>query len=252
MGPVGGHEVLRLDRPDGQDLVVGPSIPHHAHALHRQKDGESLRHLPHQPGPVELLQHDRVGLAERVEAGAGDVTQATDGESRAGERVPPDELLREPQLQAEPAGLVFEQIPQWFDELELEVFREPADVVVEFDRGGRPVRGGATLDDVRVERSLGEVLRSLDPRPLDSRGLVGEAFHEGLADPPPLFLRLGHPGEDTEKLLLRRDDVEVGLEVGGELLDDGGGLVLPQEAVVDEDARHLIADGPAEKRGDDR
>ena len=46
--------------------------------------------------------------------------------------------------------------------------------------------------------------------------------------------------------------MEVGLEVGGELLDDSGGLVLPQEAVVDEDARHLIADGPAEERGNNR
>ena len=102
---------------------------------------------------------------------------------------------------------------------------------MELDGRRRAVGGRATFDDVRVERPLGEI-----PRPLDPCGLLGEAFDEGLPDAASLLLRLGDPGEHPEEFLLGADDVEVGLEVGGEFLDHRHGFVLPQQAVVDEDA----------------
>ena len=47
-------------------------------------------------------------------------------------------------------------------------------------------------------------------------------------------------------------DVQVGLEVLGELLDDRLRFVLAQQAVVDEDAGELRADRLVQQRGDDR
>ena len=91
--------------------------------LHRQQHGEGLRRLAIQAGCFELVEDDRVGLAERVEPLAGDLAEAADGQAGAGERVPPDDLLRQAQLQAEPADFVLEQVAERLDQLEAEFRR---------------------------------------------------------------------------------------------------------------------------------
>ena len=53
--------------------------------------------------------------------------------------------------------------------------------------------------------------------PLILLGLFLEALDEGVADAPALFLRLGDARQRLEKPLLGLDDVQVGLEVLGEL-----------------------------------
>ena len=100
-----------------------------------------------------------------------------------------------------------------------------------------PSRRAAAFDHVGIERALGQELGALD-----LGRLVGKALDEGVADPPPLFLRIGHAGQRRQELVLGLDDVQVGLEVVGELADDRLLLVLPQQAVVDQDARELRAD----------
>ena len=68
----------------------------------------------------------------------------------------------------------------------------------------------------------------------------------------PLLLRIGDAGQGLEKTVLGMHDVQVGLEVVRELLDHRLRLVLPQQAVVDQDARDLRADGLGQQGGDDR
>src|SRR5438094_8484892 len=41
-GPVGGHEIAALHRPDRDDAVVAPRVAHHADRADRQEDGENL------------------------------------------------------------------------------------------------------------------------------------------------------------------------------------------------------------------
>ena len=86
----------------------------------------------------------------------GDLADDPDREARARERLAVDHLLRQAQLQPDGANLVLEQVPQRLDELELQVRRQAADVVMGLDllRGLRLGRGA--LDDVRVERALGQ------------------------------------------------------------------------------------------------
>ena len=114
--------------------------------------------------------------------------------------------------------------------------------MVELDRGSRTVGRGAALDHVGIERALGQ-----EPGPGDSRRLAGKAVDEGLADPAPLLLGLGHTGKDIEKPRFGGHHVQIAAEVGGELLDHRGRLTLSQQAVVDQDAGELIADRPAEQ-----
>ena len=82
--------------------------------------------------------------------------------------------------------------------------------------------------------------------------LVGKAFDEGMADAAALFLRIGDAGQCGEKFVFGLDHVQVGLEVVGEFLDDRFFLVLAQQAVIDQDAGELRADGLRQQGGGHR
>ena len=154
-GPVGGHRVLAGDRTEHDGVAVGAAVALDADRadVGQQHD----RHLPDvavQAGAGELLAGDRVGLAEDVEALAGDLADDPDAEAGAGERLAVHDLGGQAELLADQADLVLEQGAQRLDELELEVVGQAADVVVGLDVGG--ARSPAGLDDVRVERALDE------------------------------------------------------------------------------------------------
>ena len=93
---------------------------------------------------------------------AVDLADDPDAETGPGERLPVHDRLRQAQFGADPRHLVLEQRPQRLDQLELQVVRQAADVVVALDVG----RAGAAaaLDDVRVERALHEELVVLTVR----------------------------------------------------------------------------------------
>ena len=152
-----------------------------------------------------------------------------------------------PKLQAQRADLVLEQVAERLDQLEGQILGQSAHVVVQLDRGGRAVGRAAALDHVGIERALGE-----EPGAFDLRRLVGKTLDERMADPPPLLLRLDHAGQRGQKLVFRLDDVQIGLEVVGELADDRLLFVLAQQAVIDQDAGELRADGLGQQRGDHR
>ena len=124
---------------------------------------------------------------------------------------------------------------------------QAADVVVRLDRR-RDRLVAARLDHVRVERALDEVADL--PELL---GLPLEDADELLADRAPFLLGVGDAGELAEEALLGVDVDERDVEVVAERLDDLHGLVFPEQAVIDEDARELVADGLVdEQRGDRR
>jgi len=58
----------------------------------------------------------------------GHLTHDAYGEAGAGERLTPDDVLRQAELLAHRPDLVFEQEPERLDEVEVHVLRQPADV----------------------------------------------------------------------------------------------------------------------------
>ncbi len=163
--------------------------------------------------------------------------QAAHGQARTGERMTPDNFVGQAELQAELADFVLEQIAQRLDQLEAQILGQSADVVVQLDRRGGPIFGGAAFDHVRVERALGQEVGAVD-----LGGFVGKALDEGVADPLALLLRIAHAGQGGQELLLGLDDVQVRAEVIAELLDDFGFFIFAQQPVVDQDAGKLLAD----------
>ncbi len=110
------------------------------------------------------------------------------------------EPLRHAELGADGADLVLEQRAQRLDELELQVVRQAADVVVGLDR--RRPRTAAGLDDVGVERPLDQELHLF---PVGA-GLGDDLARRGLEHPDELAadrlalgLRVGDAGERTHE-----------------------------------------------------
>ena len=106
------------------------------------------------PGGGQLGAGDRVRLAEQLETLTGNLADDADAEAWPRKRLAADDDLGQAELAADRAHLVLEQGAQRLDELELQVFGQPADVVVALDVGG--AGAAARLDDVGVERALHE------------------------------------------------------------------------------------------------
>ncbi len=126
--------------------------------------------------------------------------------------------------------------------------------MVAFD-GLRRTLDTAGLDHVRVERSLHEprnlvtlgIVRDVSRRFLraqDFRGFIVEDRDELAADDLALRLGVGNAAQLREKALrcIHRDHVE--LELVAHVLLHLRELVLAQHAVVHENAREPVADGP--------
>ena len=85
---------------------------------------------PSRPARGQLLAGDGVGVTQNLEAVSGDLADDPDAEAGARKRLAADDHLGQAELAADRAHLVLEEGAQRLDELELQVFGQPADVVV--------------------------------------------------------------------------------------------------------------------------
>src|SRR4029453_12383543 len=185
---------------------------------------------------------DRVRCLHDGDAFGGDGAEDADGEAGAGERGAADEGGRDAEHDAEVAHFVFEQLAQRLDELEAHALGQAADVVVALDGLRRPFERHR-LDDVGIERALGE---KADVAQL--LGLFLEYLDEGDADDAPLLLRVFDAAQAIEEALRGVDGFDAEVKGVAEELHDALGLAAAQDAVFDEDAGELIADGAVHER----
>src|SRR3954471_13384408 len=156
-GPVGGHRVVGGHRADDDDRAVGALVALDADRADVGQDAERLPELAVQAGLADLVLEHEVRVTQQVEALLrGLAPDDADREPGTRERLAPDQALGQAELCADGADLVLEERAQRLDELELQVVRQAADVVVRLDR--RRAGAAARLDDVRVQRALHEVL----------------------------------------------------------------------------------------------
>ena len=102
--------------------------------------------------------------------------------------------LRQPQLAAQRAHLVLEQLAQRLDQLQVHALGQAADVVVRLDRHRRPAGERHALDHVGVERALRQELGAAQ-----LLGLRVEHVDEQRADGLALGLGVGHAGQRREE-----------------------------------------------------
>ena len=151
--PVGRHAVAALDRADGDRVLVGPLVTHHADALHRQQHRERLPEPPVPARALHFFSDDRVGAAQQSRRSCVISPSTRTARPGPGNGWRQTNSSSSPSSQPDAPHLVLEQLPQRLDELEAHALRQPADVVMALDRRGRPDDRHA-LDDVGIERAL--------------------------------------------------------------------------------------------------
>ena len=193
--------------------------------------------------------------ARRVSSrSGGDLADDPDPQARARERLPVDDLVGQAQLGADLAHLVLEQRTQRLDQRELDVVRQPADVVVALDRRG--AGAAARLHDVRVERPLDEKPDVIVRRASRSRRTTSDLGRRRLEHPDELAadrlalgLGIGHPRQRRRGSAPARPRCAARPRRRHEVLLHLLALACPQQPVVDEHTRQPVADRPLDERG---
>src|SRR5215207_8923397 len=238
-GPVCGHRVVGGDGPNHNRVGVGPRVAHDADGVDRRQYGEALPQLAVEACVSYLILQHGVGLAKDLEPLRRDVPYDPDREPWPRERLPPDKPLGHPELRRNDAHLVLEEIPQRLDEVEAHDLGEAAHVVVALYPGGV---AGSALYNVRIECALHEEFGVIE-----FVGLLFEGADKLFADDLSLRLGVRDVSELVQETSRRIHVDERHIRVLAERLDDLLGLIVPQEAVVDEDARQIVADGPVDE-----
>ena len=230
-------------------MTVSTSVALHAHRTHvGQQHHGTLPDLLVQAGGGEFLAGDRIRASQGVQPVGGHLADDADTETRPRERLAGNDFLGQTQLPAHRAHLVLEQQPQRLDELELQVVREAADVVMALDVG----RAGATtgFHDIGVQRALHQVVDVRLAEGIAHRAL--ERPDELAADDLALALGIRHPGQSFEEPVGDIDGHQLGPGRGDEIALHLRPLPRAQQTVVDEHTREPVPDGALHQRGGHR
>ena len=242
MYPVGGHAVGGDDGAQCAAALVGALVAHDAYALDGKQDDSRLPYLIIQSVATQGVDEDLVGVLKDAHFLGCDLAEDADAESGAREGMAPEEVGADAEGTAYAAHLILEEETQGLDDAEVHLLGESADVVMRLDGGGRSVDRYA-LDDVGIDCALGEPARSLY-----LLCLLVEDLYEVAAYDLALALGVGDAGKVGVEALAGVDatNVETHVLIGGEHV---GELVLAEQAVVDEDAGEVGADGAVEQDG---
>ena len=236
LGPVGGHSVDAGYRADGHDVVVSPLIAHDADRADRQQYGKELPDFAVQARAADLLIDDRFRPAENRQPFLRHGAEHPDREPGAGERLPPDDLIRQTQLGAQHPHLVLEQFPERLDQFQFHPGRQPADIMMRLDRGRRALEADA-LDHIGIERALRKKIRAANfPR------LLLEHIDKGGADDLALLFRIADARKARKKKILRLAVHQMNIVVIAEQAHHLLRLAFAHQAGIDEDAGQLRAD----------
>ncbi len=245
MREVRGHGIGRGHTAQRHHVLVGPRVAHHADALDRKEHDECLPDLVIEPGRTNLLDHDGIGLAQRVETSASHLTEDSDAEAGTRERVSVQHVRRQAEFGTHRPDLVLEKLAKRLHQLEAHVVGQPSDIVMGLDRDRLALHRDA-LDHIGIQRPLYQKIDIPDLARLlfeDSNKEVTDdlAFLFGVCD--------AHQG--VEKTLRGIHADELDTERVPEQPLDLGPLVLPHHAVIDEDAGQLVANRAMHEIGGD-
>ncbi len=255
LGPVGGHEVAGLHRAQRDHIVVGAAITHHTHALDRQEHGEGLagQLVPALAGiwikgRTQLFDEDGVGPAQQVGVLLLHLAQNAHAQPRAGEGMAVDHVGRQAQRHAQLAHFVLEQFAQGLQQFQAELLGQATDVVMALDGDGLFALGAARLDHVGVDGALRQPLRALGAVAFELGRLSLEHIDEQPADDLSFFLGIGHARQLAQEQLAGVHTNHLGVQLAREHVHHQVALVQAQQAVIDEHAGEVVADGAVNQR----
>ncbi|EIT87961.1 cytosine deaminase [Parascardovia denticolens IPLA 20019] len=243
--PISGHGILGRNRSQDHGIAISTLVTLNAYGMDiSQQNDRALPDITVQVGLGKLLTSDRIGFAQQIQTFLGDFANNADGKTRTGERLTPDDLIRQAQLGADCADLVLEQGTQRLDQAEIKVRRQTAHVMVALDVRGAGASAG--LDHVRVK---GPLHQELDLSPFVS-GLgddVTSGFLKGadelFANDLALALRLADAFQSAQEVFRGIHGHQLDSRRLDEIMLDLFHLPLAQEAMIHENAGQLLTDG---------
>ena len=235
----GCHRIAGVDGTDDDRPVPAALVVLYSCRLVVRNDREILPDLAFKAVLGEFLAQDGIALAECLQTVSRDGAGAPDSQARARERLAEDHAVREPQFLSDYADLVLIEQLDRFYELELEVFRKTAHVVVGFDRTG--------FYDIRVYGSLGK-----EADALQLACFLFEYADEFGTDDLALLLRIGYAGQFVKETVRGIHVHKVCLELIAENTYDLLGFTLAEESVIDVDGNQLFSHGLDEQSRDNR
>ena len=156
-------------------------------------------------------------------------------------------LARQTELDAELAHFVLEQLAQRLQQLEVHLLGQAADVVVALDHMRLARARAGRFDHVGIDRALRQ-----PANPFELAGLFLEHLDEQAADDLALAFGVALALQRAEEALFRIDTNHPHTHVPGERLHHLVAFVLPQQTVIDEHARELLAQGSMQQCCDHR
>ncbi len=151
-----------------------------------------------------------------------------------------NELVLNAQLTTHTANLVFEKAAQGFNQLELHIVGQTANIMVGLD-GLRGALDRAGLNDIGVDGALSQ------PLGIGNQfGFGVEHINESLADGFAFLLGVGNSCKDRIETVfgINAFYIEAHIAIG---LQHTFELVFAKQAVVDKDAMQLMTDGTVEQ-----
>ena len=124
------HSVLCVDGTDDCRPLPCTLTIFDTCGLEIRNDREVLPYLACKTGLLELLAKNRVGLAESGKTVTCDRAYAADTKTRARERLTIDHVVRQTELMTYDADFILEEQLDRLNELELDLFRKTADIVM--------------------------------------------------------------------------------------------------------------------------
>ena len=224
------HNVGGVDGADDAGPVKGAFAVLDAGGLEIRNDGEVLPYLALEAVLCKLLAENGVGLADCFETVAGDSAGAADAQAGAGEGLTVNHACGKTEGSADFADLVLEEGQDGLYQLELQILRKAACVVVRLDTC-------LALKNVGPDGALCQELNAVK-----LSGFLSEDFDELAADDVSLLLGIGDACQLVQETIGRIHVDEVGVHLIAEDFDDLLGLSLAEQSVVDMYTNEILAD----------
>ena len=247
MRPVCRHGILAGNGAQGNGVLIGALVTHHAHGTDRAKqDGARLPHMVVKRRAighgviVHMLNVNVIGILQDAYLLTSDVAQYAHGQAWSREGMALDKPFRHLQLVAHTAHLVLEEPLQGLAKLQVHLLGQSAHVVMALDDHAR---NAETLNAVWIDSALSQ--------PLGIGNLLGlgvEHLHEITANNLAFLLWVAHALQVLEELVasVHAYHVESQSLVSLHYLLE---LVLAQHAMVYENTREIAANSLVEQGG---
>src|SRR5437016_528435 len=197
-------------------------------------------------GSFDLADDHVVGFLQQSNAFGRNLAQNAHRQARPREWLALENFFRHSGFAANFADLIFKEVFERLDQLELHLLRQAAYVVVSLD-GLRRATHTARFDYIGIERSLHQPLDLAD-QPFNPVGFAIEDLDEFVANELAFLFRIDHTGELGQEALAGIYGHQVQAQFLFQRLLDFLEFVFAQHAVVDEHTGKPLAERAMHQR----